>query len=275
MPTPPPTPTALSVLVTSAVSIAFIHTLVGVDHTLPFIALGRAQGWHLRRVLGLTFLCGLAHVGSSVVLGAVGLAAGVAVSRLSWIEAWRGSASSWALIVLGTLYAGWAFARERRGHGHAHAHGHVVHVHPGGDVPHCHDADVEAPAEARRADEPPAGRRRSEPASPIPSRAPSRPVAGPDPRVVTAWSLFIVFVLGPCEPLIPLLMAPAVGLGTAATVPVVAAFTVTTVGTMLTLVALGWVGLGVVGASRLERWSNTLAGVAIALAGVAMRVFGI
>ncbi len=245
--TPNPPPADLSILVTSAVSIAFVHTVVGVDHTLPFIALGRAQRWSLGRVLALTFVCGLAHVGSSVVLGAVGLAAGMAVSHLSWIETLRGSASSWALIVLGTLYAGWSFARERRGHGHVHAHGNFVHTHPHGDEPHEHEgACVTASA-----------------------------AGAPDTRTVTAWSLFIVFVLGPCEPLIPLLMAPAVGMGTAATIPVVTAFTVTTVGTMLALVALGWVGLGAVRAQWLERWSNTLAGTAIAMAGVAMRVFGI
>ena len=46
----------LSLLLGTAVGIAALHTAVGVDHTLPFIALGRAQNWTLRKVLVVTAL---------------------------------------------------------------------------------------------------------------------------------------------------------------------------------------------------------------------------
>jgi len=65
--------TTLTILLTTAVSVAFVHTLIGVDHTLPFIVIGRARDWPLRKVLGLTALCGLGHVLTSVVLGGVGI----------------------------------------------------------------------------------------------------------------------------------------------------------------------------------------------------------
>ena len=28
-------------------------------------------------------------------------------------------------------------------------------------------------------------------------------------KMVTTWSLFIIFILGPCEPLVPLMIVPA------------------------------------------------------------------
>ena len=37
----------LDVLLMTAVSIGFLHTLIGVDHALPFVALGKARGWNL------------------------------------------------------------------------------------------------------------------------------------------------------------------------------------------------------------------------------------
>ena len=48
---------SLSVLI-GAVSVAFFHTLLGPDHTLPFIVLARARGWSMARTLAITFVCG-------------------------------------------------------------------------------------------------------------------------------------------------------------------------------------------------------------------------
>lgn len=155
----------------------------------------------------------------------------------------RGSAAAWVLIVFGTLYAAWSFARERRGHRHTHMHvGGVVHTHANGQA-HHHHSDEGA--------------------------------AVPDARVITAWSLFIIFLLGPCEPLIPLLMAPAIDMGVRAAVPVVIAFSVTTVGTMLVLVTLGHYGIKMRAMQRLDAHVGTLAGLAIAVSGVAIQLFRI
>ena len=41
----------VTVLITTAAYLAFLHTLVGVDHSLPFVVLGKARGWSLRRTL--------------------------------------------------------------------------------------------------------------------------------------------------------------------------------------------------------------------------------
>lgn len=85
----------------------------------------------------------------------------------------------------------------------------------------------------------------------------------------------MIFVLGPCEPLIPLLMIPAATVGAGAVVMVTGAFTVVTIGTMLGLVVLGYYGLHVGRFHWLERHGHVMAGLAIAASGMAIRVLGI
>ena len=235
----------LSILIGSAVSIGFVHTLIGVDHTLPFVVLGRAQGWSYQKTALITALCGVGHVASSVVLGVLGIGLGVALGHLEWVEAARGSIASWFLIVFGLAYAGWSLARVRRGQRHVHVHdGGMVHAHGAPDESHRHGGSGGAASKL-------------------------------SPAALTAWSLFVIFVLGPCEPLIPLLMVPAFDLGAWAAVPVTVAFAVTTIGTMLLLVTAGYYGLGLPVWKRLEGHANTLAGLAIAASGLAIQLFGI
>jgi sulfite exporter TauE/SafE len=227
------------ILVVSAVSIGFLHTLIGIDHTLPFVVLGRAQGWSYRKTVAITALCGAGHVASSVVLGVLGIGLGVALGQLEWVEATRGSFAAWFLIVFGLAYAGWSLARVRRRQRHVHSHaGGMVHAHGESAPLHAHGAKL-------------------------------------SPAALTAWSLFVIFVLGPCEPLIPLLMVPAFDLGAWAAVPVTVAFAVTTIGTMLLLVTAGFFGLAMPVFKRLEGHANTLAGLAIAASGLAIQWFGI
>ena len=45
-----------TVLLGTAASLAIFHTLIGVDHSLPFVAISRARGWSLRSVESLTLL---------------------------------------------------------------------------------------------------------------------------------------------------------------------------------------------------------------------------
>ena len=112
------------ILIGTAATLAWFHAVIGVDHSIPFVVLGRSRGWSLRRTLFITGLCGLAHVGSSVLLGGGGIVLGVAVERLDWVETVRGELAAWLLIGFGLGYAAWAFRRNFRGHRHAHPHTH-------------------------------------------------------------------------------------------------------------------------------------------------------
>ena len=64
---------SLPVLVATAASLAFVHTITGPDHYLPFIMIGRARRWSLSRTALLTLLCGVGHVGSSILIGPAGI----------------------------------------------------------------------------------------------------------------------------------------------------------------------------------------------------------
>ncbi|MFA6599969.1 MAG: hypothetical protein WC352_05395 [Candidatus Omnitrophota bacterium] len=77
------------------------------------------------------------------------------------------------------------------------------------------------------------------------------------------WSLFVIFVLGPCEPLIPLVMIPAARQNLWEMWAVTIVFGGTTVGTMLGLTAAGVYGLSRFSFVPLGRFRHALAGVVI------------
>ncbi len=236
------TETSVAVLLGTAASIGFIHTIVGVDHYLPFVVLGKARDWSYAKTLLTTLLCGVGHILGSVALGAIGIGLGVALGNLELIEGTRGSIAAWALIAFGLVYAAWSFVKSRRGKVHTHVHSHedgTVHSHD-----HSHEAEHLHPHTA------PSGRG-------------------------TYWALFILFVFGPCEALIPMLMAPAYSHNWWAVGAVVVVFGAATLATMLGAVTVGLFGLRLVPWKALERHANTLAGLAIAGSGLAIQVLGI
>jgi len=230
----------LVILTATAASIGLVHTLLGPDHYLPFVVLSRARGWSLPRTAAITVLCGLGHVASSVVLGFVGIAFGVAMARLEFFEAVRGDLAAWLLTAFGLLYMLWGVWRARRGRGHRH-----IHLHDGGDV-HSHDHGHE--------------------------NAHSHSHNGSAAISLTPWILFTIFVFGPCEPLIPLLMYPAADSSTFGVILVATVFGIVTIATMLIVVLLLTFGLHRLPTAGLERWSHALAGAAILLCGIAIHL---
>jgi sulfite exporter TauE/SafE len=230
-------------LVITAASIGFFHTLFGPDHYLPFIVIAKARQWSLAKTFWLTLVCGLGHVGSSVLLGIIGIAFGLAVMRLEVLESFRGSIAAWALIAFGFLYFLWGLRRAFRTKPHQHIHAHqngTTHAHT-----HTHSRDhvhVHEKADAVN---------------------------------ITPWILFTIFVLGPCEPLIPLLMYPAAKSSTLGLVLVTAVFGVVTIGTMLAVVLISSFGIAFVPTKRLERFSHALAGATVCLCGIAIQFLGL
>ena len=104
-------------LVVSAASVAFLHALAP-DHWLPFTALAKASRWSMRRLAWITTLAGIGHVTSSLLLGFLGLWAGLAMHRLEGAEAWRGSVGVWLLIGFGVAYALWGLKHAQHHHPH-------------------------------------------------------------------------------------------------------------------------------------------------------------
>src|SRR5215203_81754 len=97
----------MTMLLMTAISISFLHTVTGPDHYLPFIALSKSRGWSFTKTLGWTVICGVGHIVSSLLLGLGGAAIGWSLSRLHWVEAVRGGLAGWVLLSFGLAYSIW------------------------------------------------------------------------------------------------------------------------------------------------------------------------
>lgn len=234
----------LPILVAAAAMIGVLHTVIGPDHYVPFVAMAGARCWSLRRTLGITAVCGVGHVLGSVILGTLGIALGWAVGGLEWLEGIRGGVAAWLLLGFGLAYTAWGLRQAARNRPHTHWHSHAdgtVHEHT-----HMHR---EAHAHAHEAK---VRQRRF--------------------RSVTPWVLFVIFVFGPCEALIPILMVPAAAESWWGVSLVVLVFGVVTVTTMLLAVTVGYLGISRLSLGRLERYSHALAGLTLVVCGLALQL---
>jgi hypothetical protein len=103
----------------SAMGIGLVHSLAP-DHWLPFASLAQAQGWSRRKLLFISFLAGLGHVGSSFVLGALGIILGMGLVSLEGVESFRSNIAGFLLIGFGVAYALWGLKHIRDHHLHFH-----------------------------------------------------------------------------------------------------------------------------------------------------------
>lgn len=86
------------------------------------------------------------------------------------------------------------------------------------------------------------------------------------------WVLFLVFLFGPCEPLIPLVIVPAAQHSWGVLLSVCAVFGLVTVVSMTVVVAGAYLGAAKLAGSGRGRWSHALAGAALTACGVAVRM---
>ena len=87
-------------------------------------------------------------------------------------------------------------------------------------------------------------------------------------KSITPWVLFTIFVFGPCEPLIPILMYPAATKSYLGLAFVTIVFAVVTITTMMIAVFIGSLGISFVPIKKIERYSHALAGATIAICGL-------
>jgi hypothetical protein len=101
----------ITILLVTAASIGFIHTLLGPDHYIPFVAMAKSGPWSLRKTIAVVLVCGLGHVGSSVIIGALGIGLGWALGAMEALETMRGDWAALALIGFGLAYMIWGIHR--------------------------------------------------------------------------------------------------------------------------------------------------------------------
>ena len=235
----------ITVLALAAASIAFVHTVLGPDHYLPFIAMARARKWTMATTLRVTLICGLGHLVGSVLLGMVGIAIGTQLGSLEWLESVRGELAAWLLMGFGLAYMVWGLRHAwlKRPHRHWHNHGGLPHFHDHGQVE---------------------GREH---------------VSAHEQGNITPWVIFVIFVLGPCEPLIPLLMYPAARESTMGVIMVTGVFGVVTVATMTGVVVAAMLGLDKMKLQTrfqdMARFSHAAAGGTLLICGVSVAFLGL
>ncbi|MHC4660398.1 MAG: sulfite exporter TauE/SafE family protein [Planctomycetota bacterium] len=232
----------ITALAITAATIGTLHTLMGPDHYIPFIVMASAREWGRLKTATITFLCGLGHILSSIILGFIGIGVGVALGKLEAFEGFRGGLAGWVLTAFGFAYFIWGIHRAIRNRPHKHLHIHsdnTTHEHDhshNNEHSHVHEKEGKVS--------------------------------------LTPWILFTIFVLGPCEPLIPILMYPAAKSSVSGLIFVTAVFAVTTLGTMLAVVMLTSFGLSFLPMKKMERYAHALAGFAIFACGLTIQ-FGL
>lgn len=232
----------MNILLATAASAAVIHTLLGPDHYIPFIVISKARKWSLKQTLFTTMYCGLGHVASSIIIGFAGIALGYGISQVKGFELVRGSLAGWALFIFGFAYMAWGIFKAIKNKSHTH-----VHFHSDGK-PHVHEHT---------------------------HHAEHVHVHPKNEHLLTPWVLFIIFVLGPCEILIPLVMIPAANHDTNGIVAVSLLFSTITVLTMCAAVTVGYYGLKVLPTTKIDRYMHAIAGATICLSGGAILFLGL
>ena len=87
--------------------------------------------------------------------------------------------------------------------------------------------------------------------------------------------LFIIFVFGPCEPLIPILMYPAAKNSIFGLVLVTLVFGTVTIATMIGTVLLAMAGITFLPSTQLHRYAHPIGGATILLCGLAIQFLGL
>jgi ABC-type nickel/cobalt efflux system permease component RcnA len=171
------------------------------------------------------------------------------------VESTRGEIAAWLLIGFGLAYFVWGMRRawKDKPHMHAHLHGHeAAHEHPHSPEHGVHE-HVHSHEKAEHAHLHGEGKKAN----------------------ITPWVLFTIFVFGPCEPLIPLVMYPAARHSAAGVALVAAAFGLVTIATMLVIITAASWGARFVRLGKLERYSHALAGLMIFVSGLAVQFLGL
>ena len=235
-------PHGIALLLVTAASVGFIHTILGPDHYIPFIVLSKAKNWSIKKTILITTTCGLGHVLSSVAIGLIGIGFGIAISELEIIESARGEIAGWLLIGFGFAYLIWGLKKAFKNRRHVHIHFHedgTMHNHE-----HTHHKDHTHPHNENK-------------------------------KNITPWVLFTIFVFGPCEALIPILMYPAATKSVMGLILVTSVFGIVTLLTMLFIVIITLKGITLLNFQKVERYTHAFAGGIILLCGIAINFIGL
>jgi len=203
------------ILLGTTITLAFFHTLIGIDHYLPFIALSKSNNWTIRKTIFVVLICGFGHILSSVILGIIGIALFFHATAFDGIQDIREDIATYILIAFGIIYSIYGIISAVKNKPHSHSHNH----------------ELKKTGKA-------------------------------------FWGLLIIFVIGACKPMIPLMMKTAAENNVFTLVLVTVCFSVVTVGIMLVMTLLGLKGFRLIRTDKLERYAHFIAGCVVLACGL-------
>jgi ABC-type nickel/cobalt efflux system permease component RcnA len=270
-------------LLAASFILAATHS-VSPDHWFPFVIVGRAQQFKTSGILALACLAGIGHVSTSMIIGLIGVFAKTGTSKN--IATFLENATPLLLMIFGLGYAGYAIHwRMKKKHVHSHGlpiikkwfginphsfdlpqheHHHDeaaqdrehLHEHTRGDVVHSyHHWDQVNGFHSHNHDD----------------EGLNEEAAGIRYKKA-AWGLVAILGLTPCIALLPLTFA-AVKYGMIGIILVNALFAASTIGTILLLTWLGFVGISWIRLGFFDQYGDIIAGMIIGLFGVLTKLF--
>lgn len=235
--------TELSILIPTTITIAFLHTILGPDHYVPFVAMAKARNWSMVKTIWTTFFAGLGHILGSITLGIIGLIFGLAIKKLEIIESFQGNLAGWMLVIFGAVYFAWGIKKAIRNKPHTHKHIHedgIAHSHKHShEKTHLHIHDSQ------------------------------------NKKDITPWILFAIFIFGPCEALIPIFMFTAINNTIYNLIFVTIVFGIVTIITMLGIVVSSIYGISFIKINRFEKYSHAITGIIISSLGIGILFLGL
>lgn len=105
----------MTTLITGSLILSVLHALIP-NHWLPVLAISKKENWTLRQTTSVTFIAGLAHALSTVLIGVIIGVVGVSLS--STVENFTHYVAPGVLIGIGLFYI---YQHHRHKHFHLHA----------------------------------------------------------------------------------------------------------------------------------------------------------
>ncbi|WP_424245557.1 sulfite exporter TauE/SafE [Elusimicrobium posterum] len=104
------------VVLIGAIGLALTHTVLAPNHYLPFIMIGKTRNWGIKKTMFITMLCSMGHLLGAVVVAALAVVFGIAVSHIEIIEGYRANIAAWGLILFGLGYFIWGIRAAYHNH---------------------------------------------------------------------------------------------------------------------------------------------------------------
>ncbi len=220
----------------SAASIGFVHTILGPDHYLPLVAMAKTNGWSAPKTASYVAVCGISHVFGTLLVGSLVFLLGLAFFNLETVQSLRANFAGWFLLIFGAIYFIWGMNWAIR----------ERRIVKGGKK---YDDQRISPIDKPRT---------------------------PNIARCTPFALFLFFILGPCEPLIPLMSLGSESTEFYSSLLVVTAFCGTTILTMLICVMFFYYGFSRFSFFlKFENYMHAATGLILFLCGSSIQFFGL